>query len=135
MKTFTAIVSTFQIIGVTFFALDSVSATEPVFACVGTEPFYSLKIHPKGILLFEPLGDANNTETRFHPVTPNATYNTNLDYLRIYETRGFDGKDAKFIVQKMACSDGMSDNKYKYQLIVLSESRGNFLGCCNIKKN
>lgn len=113
--------------------LISTSAFAARYACVGTEPFYSL--------------DINTTTNRLRHSTPT---NPTGNLYRITRPRQAQGiqTNMAFVVKGTlsdvsatllssqltghTCSDGMSDRAYGYHLVFTRRSQV-FYGCCDIR--
>jgi uncharacterized membrane protein len=94
------------------------------FSGGGNEPFWSFEVSPKGITYSSP--DA--PKTVFPYVRPLKASGQVEDSLRLYKLRGGN----TLIIQKKACSDGMSENTYDYSVIMILKNR--VLAGCATKK-
>jgi uncharacterized membrane protein len=94
------------------------------FSGGGNEPFWSFEVSPKGITYNSP--DA--PKTVFPYVQPLKASGRVEDSLRLYKLRGGN----TLIIQKNACSDGMSENTYNYSVIMILKNR--VLAGCATKK-
>ena len=117
------------------FALSAIPAfaAEPTFLCVGTEPFWDLKIHPKGIkfnLAFE------GKPVRLAAVQSKSAIGFSADYLRVYNTVSEKKEKITILVKgDKTCSDGMSDKAYSHEVFYINNASGQvFAGCCNVAK-
>jgi len=125
-------------IGLTLFSLAMMlagasahaAAKTPVFYCSGTEPFWNLKVHPKGIKFETPYDQS----VRYLEAEPQGFANVGTDYTKIYHTRSADST-ATIIIRNAdgKCSDGMSDKDYGYEVMFMDSKLGDMLGCCDLK--
>lgn len=96
-------------------------------SCVGTEPFWSLKITPQK-LSFDRLGFGTMTIANGGP---RAAEGQMIESLALYQGR-LQEDSRRFmnvIISPRSCSDGMSDTDYPFEVLVLSGS-SLFRGCC-----
>jgi uncharacterized membrane protein len=98
--------------------------------CSGTEPFWSLKIGDGKIVLDE----ADKGKTPLLTVAPRAAQGRPADLVRVYQTRTLGAKRLYVTIvvrqaEANSCSDGMSDTKYPFSVIVIKPS-GVLEGCC-----
>ncbi len=101
-----------------------------VFYCIGTEPFWSLKVHPKGIKLMMPVDEIETT--RYAAAAPSTFHGYVPDFGKIYRTRSATS-DATIIIQPDAsCSDDMSEESYSHSVIFMDSILGDMHGCCNV---
>jgi uncharacterized membrane protein len=115
---------------VALFALPAFAA-EPTFMCGGTEPFWDLKIHPKGIKFR--IG-TDPGQIKLAAVQPKAAAGFAIEALRVYNTVT-EKKEKVTILIKAAkgCSDGMSDATYSHEAFYINSSTGDvYGGCCNL---
>lgn len=100
------------------------------FYCSGTEPFWSIvAAHDEFTFQLSP-----NPPQNFAPLTAMKVKYVTQNNLQVYKTKSLDKKQpAWFIVQKMNCSDGMSDHKYDFQAIFIVGDTVHH-GCCMRKE-
>lgn len=95
------------------------------FDCVGSEPFWKLSIQEKKFT-FTP---QDSPAITLPAVKPTPAENMNIDHIRIFRTK-MDNKEAIIIIQKQSCTDGMSEDAYAYEGLVISSDKV-FHGCCS----
>lgn len=96
------------------------------FDCLGSEPFWKLSISSKQITFKH---DSLNID--MPSVEPKAAENMNIDHIRVFQTRR-NSQDVFVIIQKQSCTDGMSDDVFEYEGLVILNGKV-FHGCCSKK--
>lgn len=97
--------------------------------CGGTEPFWNLTLSPvKGVRYRDTEGQVIHFPIfSFLDVSSN---NPSVWSLKAKESKA-NGKSVVLFLHKDRCSDGMSDNEYKYHIFVRLHDDRVFSGCCN----
>lgn len=98
------------------------------YLCVGTEPFYSLEIKGNKMVYSDAVSEKKTTYKVSRPVDAAGVSSGNAVSYR--------EKNGKAVVTLLSssmagsdCSDGMSDNKYAYHMMFVTEKFTHF-GCC-----
>ena len=94
----------------------------PVFQCAGTEPFWSLTIHPElNLLIFR---DYSNMESHLFDYQAPVKKGSKS----VYKAKSVGGEMIEVVIGKEKCSDGMSDNVYDYSSEITFRSQ-KWKGC------
>lgn len=109
---------------VALFALFSTPALADVkgYACMGTEPFFSLKVQGQNLKLETPDG-LNSQMAVTGPITPHGVPE---GAVAVYKSKE---NDVVVSIVYGKCTDGMSDKEYPYHL-VYSKDEHALYGCC-----
>ena len=120
LKKYAYLLCFFLYLPVTTWAFDN-------FDCVGTEPFWKLSITEKKITFTHQTGPSITMPA----AEPKAAENLNIDHIRVFRTK-MDNKDAVIVIQKQSCTDGMADDIFSYEGLIISSDKV-FHGCCSKK--
>lgn len=90
--------------------------------CIGTEPFWSLRLGPEGAEWATPEG-------RFLDPAPERHGSGDLRDLHLRAR--FEAFSVTATIERLTCSDGMSDRPFGLSVRVQSEGRG-LSGCCTL---
>ncbi len=96
--------------------------------CFGTEPFWSFSLGKKGFVFETP----DTQKVTFNSAKPRYAHGVPQKTLFVYTTKTPDGKKTATLVVKKnkgGCSDGMSDNKYPYDAVLIFSDKI-LSGCC-----
>src|SRR5262245_36494745 len=93
------------------------------YVCLGTEPFYSLKIQGTDLTLETPEDELPHRYVVTGPQTPEGLQD---GYVSIYRS---EAQKAVISIVTGECTDGMSENKYGYHLVYVEGGRALY-GCC-----
>lgn len=96
----------------------SAAGTEKGYNCIGTEPFWNVKIEAAGIT-FHLMGE--------DPLTYPYKAARKQDTAQVYETTS-KGSRLKVSITEEGCSDGMSDAHYPYKVTVEKDGT-TYQGC------
>lgn len=96
----------------------SASATEKSYNCIGTEPFWNVKVEASGIR-FQLAGE--------DAVTYPYKAASRQGAAQVYETTA-QGSRLKVSITQEGCSDGMSDTQYPYKVTVEKDGT-TYQGC------
>jgi len=96
-------------------------------ACLGTEPFWSLDVESKKIIV----RDIDENETTYALSNVSISNNHTNRWMLQGTTQGTN-KLAITLWKTNSCSDGMSDRSYEYEIIYNTPTEGVFSGCCNV---
>lgn len=105
---------------ITFFSLSAFSATD--YACVGTEPFWSLNLIKDKVILNDYSKKVNHT---LDVTSRTSATGTSNDYAFVVTT-----KYSTLTFLQGSCNDGMSDIEYSHHVIYKNGSNVLY-GCCN----
>ena len=98
-----------------------------ITSCIGTEPFWSLKIGNEKIE-FSSLGDEVTMGMKNNGAK--SANGSSSEYIALYQGKTLEGdKYMNVIIQRAECSDHMSDDLYPYTVHVLSGTEL-YTGCC-----
>jgi uncharacterized membrane protein len=100
----------------------NVQADVKGYTCLGTEPFYGLKISGTNLEL-DFVGEPLKAYSVIGPKTPQGLQE---GYVSVYKSRAM---DAVISIVNGKCTDGMSDNEYGYHLVYTEGDRVLY-GCC-----
>ena len=104
----------------------------PALSCAGTEPFWSLRIGPGEAVFDAPLADVSSKWT---DRVLSATGGQNRPRQWAYHLGPEDhARRVAIVTRTNACSDGMSDWTYPFDLILVDVDAGSapLQGCCNL---
>lgn len=97
------------------------------FDCIGTEPFWKLSITDQQFTFTQ-----HTAPTITMPaVEPKPAENMNMDHIRVFRTKSLN-KDVIIVIQKQSCTDGMSEDTFAYEGLLISSDKV-FHGCCSKK--
>ncbi|HVJ65026.1 MAG TPA: hypothetical protein VM901_07215 [Bdellovibrionota bacterium] len=107
-------------------ALGTLSARAETTAmhCTGTEPFWSAHVTDNQIMWRDPVTD-QAVRLKIDEVTPAVGFVE--DYIRVYKAAGA----PQMVIQKISCSDNMSDTEYEYQTLLFKDGN-TYQGCCSL---
>lgn len=97
------------------------------FDCLGTEPFWKLSIAEDKFTFIQ---DASHTIT-LPAVEPKPPENMKIEHMQVFRTKA-NNKDAIIILQKQSCTDGMSEDIFAYEGLIIFPNKV-FHGCCTKK--
>lgn len=106
----------------------------PNLVCFGTEPFWDLKINPKGIKFRNDATDPENSWTRLAVVDPAPANGFTIQHARIFKTLDQNKGRVTILIKEENCSDDMSEEVHPMSVMYMSDLVGNFSGCCRILK-
>lgn len=95
------------------------------YSCLGTEPFWGLKIEGENATFSNPVTDTAKVE---QVTSRTSAAGVQEDFAFILTT-----ENALAAISQTECSDGMSDNVYSHQ-IIYKNADSVLYGCCNIIK-
>lgn len=98
-----------------------------IFKCAGTEPFWGVTLGPANGQYSDPERTVALTTERVQPSTARL-------FPLLYRLRAADGRRFRATVTRTACSDGMSDFDYAFEVLLSGDD--NFeQGCCSIDRS
>lgn len=96
-----------------------------IFNCAGTEPFWDISIYNNKVKVNTLNGIKFTAPVIFHGRAMNSPEGTTI-------TNAVAGNRSVVVMtEKKYCNDGMSDNTYRYQTLVLINGNRAYSGCCN----
>lgn len=100
------------------FLISQTPAKVETFTARGTEPFWSVTVNRNGIVYSTP-----EVSKRTYPyVAPMMAQGRPVDMVRVYRLNG--QPNGTLIIKKAdSCSDGMSDNVYRYEATLILGNR------------
>lgn len=111
------------------FLIGAAGAQAADFSCVGTEPFWSLKV-AGNTLTFSTPEDPDGTAMKIKSVRDAAGLAPG--FARVYRVKRGCHSATLTIVHDEKCSDGMSDQTYTHAAVYDDGGKTVFYGCCSI---
>ena len=106
-------------------AYKKTNTQQKIFNCFGTEPFWDINIYTNKVKVNTLNGIKFTAPLLFHGRVMNSPAGTTMTNASI------GNKSVVVMTEKKQCDDGMSDNIYPYQALVLINGDKAYSGCCD----